>query len=139
MTNPAWAALITRIPATDDLPITLLLQLIETSATDLNARTGNDLVLTLSPQERARCRTANALAQTQPHLTNAAGHTAGQAWANTHLTTATRIYRRHAKDVMAEIAANPFAYLRNHPAQDTGHPTTKPPHGEPKTRGQPQQ
>jgi hypothetical protein len=119
MTNTAWAALITRIPATHDLSITLLLQLIETSATDLNARTGNDLVLTLSPQERARCRTANALAQSQPHLTNAAGHNAGQAWANTQTTTATRIYRHHAKDVMAEIAANPFTYLRNHPPTGT--------------------
>lgn len=115
MTNPAWAALITRIPATDDLPITLLLQLIETSTTDLNARTGNDLANTLSPQERARCQTASALAHTQPGLKDAAGHNASQAWANTQLTTATRIYRHHARDVIAEIAANPFTYLRNHP------------------------
>ena len=76
MTNPAWAALITRIPATDDLPVTLLLRLIETSAADLNARTGNDLANTLSPQERARCRTASALAHTQPGLKDAAGHNA---------------------------------------------------------------
>lgn len=137
MTNLAWAALISRIPATDDLPLTLLLELIATSATDLNTRTGNDLVLTLSPHERARCQTANALAQSQPHLTNAAGHNAGQAWANTQMTTAARIYRHHAKNVMAEIAANPFTYLRNHPAQDTEHPTAEPANGEATARGQP--
>ncbi|WP_142060008.1 hypothetical protein [Pseudarthrobacter sp. B4EP4b] len=115
MTNPAWAALITRIPATNDLPLTTLLDLIETSNADVKARTGNEIAQALSPQERARCRTAAALAHTQPHLTNAAGDNAGQAWAITQMTTAARIYRRHAKNVIAEIAANPFTYLRTHP------------------------
>jgi hypothetical protein len=115
MTNTAWAALITRLPAADDLPLNLLLELIETSNNDLNTRTGNDIARTLGPLERACCQAATALAHAQPHLTDAAGHNAAHAWATTRLTTAGNIYRRHAKDVLTEINANPFTYLHTHP------------------------
>ncbi|WP_461186827.1 hypothetical protein [Arthrobacter sp. Z4-13] len=120
MTDPAWAALITRLPATDDLPLTILLELIETSATDLNTRTGNEIAAALGPRERAHYQSAAALAHTQPGLKDAAGHNAAQAWAASQMTTAARIYRRHANEVLAEINANPFTYLHTHP------PTGKP-------------
>ncbi|NWL10272.1 hypothetical protein DM793_04025 [Paenarthrobacter nitroguajacolicus] len=54
MTSPAWAA---RLPATDDLPLALLLELIETSSTDLKTRTGNEIAAGLGPRDRA-CRQA---------------------------------------------------------------------------------
>jgi hypothetical protein len=117
MTNTAWAALITRLPAADDLPLNLLLELIETSSTDLKDRTGNEIAAALGPLERACCQAATALAHTQPHLTDAAGHNAAHAWATTRLTTAGNIYRRHAKDVLTEINDNPFTYLHIHPPQ----------------------
>lgn len=115
MTNTAWAALITRIPAADDLPLNLLLELIETSSADLNTRTGNEITNSLSPRDRACCQAAAALAHAQPRLTDAAGHNACQAWATTRLTAAGAVYRRHAHDVLTEIAVNPFTYLHTHP------------------------
>ena len=122
MTNTAWAALITRLPAADDLPLNLLLELIETSAADLKTRTGNDIARSLAPRERACCQAASALAHAQPHLTDAAGHNAAHAWANTRLTTAGTIYRRHAKDVLTEINDNPFTYLHTHPTEQAHGP-----------------
>ena len=113
-TNTAWAALITRLPATDDLPLATLLELIETSSADLQARTGTEIADTLSAPELARCRTAAALSEVQPRLRDAAGHTAASAWAVTHMATAGTIYRRHARDVLTEIKANPVAYLHDH-------------------------
>lgn len=121
MTNTAWAALITRLPAADDLPLNLLLELIETSNADLTTRTGNEIAHALNARERGRCRTAAALTHAQPHLTNAAGHNATHAWANTRLTTAGNIYRRHAKDVLTEINDNPFTYLHTHPLTPNTH------------------
>ena len=60
-----------------------------------------------------------ALGHTQPCLKDAAGHNAGQTWACSHTASAEQAYRRHAHDVLAEIAGNPFAYLRNHPRPGT--------------------
>lgn len=52
-------------------------------------------------------------------MKDAAGHNAGQTWACSHTASAEQAYRRHAHDVLAEIAGNPFAYLRNHPRPGT--------------------
>ena len=115
MISPAWAALVTRLPATDDLPLDLLLELIETSSTDLKTRTGTEIAAGLGPRDRACCQAAGALAHTQPGLKDAAGHNAAHAWATTRLRAAGAVYRRHAKEVLTEINANPFTYLHTHP------------------------
>lgn len=120
--NTAWAALVTRIPAADDLPLTTLVDLIETSNTDVKNRTGQEITNTLSTDEQGQCRAAMALGHTQPCLKDAAGHNASQAWACNHTASAEHIYRRHAHDVLAEITTNPFAYLRNHPPTRTAPP-----------------
>ena len=114
-TKTAWAALITRLPAADDLPLTTLLKLIETSQADVEARTGTEIAHDLTLGEQARCHAAAALSQVQPRLKNSAGHNACQAWASHRVTAAGQVYQRHARDVLTEIAANPFTYLRNHP------------------------
>ncbi|MBT2565906.1 hypothetical protein J7I84_05225 [Arthrobacter sp. ISL-85] len=129
-TKTAWAALITRLPAADDLPLTTLLDLIETSQADIEARTGTEIAHDLTPGEQARCHAAAALSQVQPRLKNSAGHNACQAWASHRVTAARQVYQRHARDVLTEIAANPFTYLRNHPPSKPDPPTpqtTKPP------------
>jgi hypothetical protein len=113
-TNTAWAALITRLPATEDLPLATLLALIEASSADLKDRTGSEIANTLGAWELANCRTAAALSQAQPRLRDPAGHDAASAWAVTHLAKAGIIYRRHARVVLTEINANPLSYLHNH-------------------------
>ncbi|MEO5316215.1 hypothetical protein PV772_19205 [Pseudarthrobacter sp. CC12] len=125
-TKTAWAALITRLPAADDLPLTTLLELIESSHADVEARTGTEIAHDLNPREQARCHTAAALSHVQPRLMNSAGHNACQAWASHRVTAAGQVYQRHARHVLSEIAANPFTYLRNHPPRkpDTTDPTT---------------
>ncbi|MDD0858248.1 hypothetical protein NHF46_11675 [Arthrobacter alpinus] len=110
--NIVWAALVTRIPAADDLPMSTLVDLIETSSNDVEERTGQEITQALTPSERARCRTAVALGHTQPCLKDADGHNASQAWACSRTASAERVYRLHARDVLAEISSNPFAYLR---------------------------
>lgn len=90
--NIVWAALVTRIPATDDLPMSTLVDLIETSNNDVENRTGHEITKALSPSERARCRTALALGHTQPCLKNADGHNASQAWAWSRTASAERVF-----------------------------------------------
>lgn len=41
--NIVWAALVTRIPAADDLPLNALVDLIEASNTDVKDRTGQEI------------------------------------------------------------------------------------------------
>lgn len=115
MTNTVWAVLVTRIPVSDDLPLTTLVELIETSGTDLKDRTGREIAGDLSSQEHDRYRIAMALGRSQPFLRNPVGHTAEQAWACGRTEDAEQVYRRHAQDVLKEISTDPWAYLRQHP------------------------
>lgn len=115
MVNTAWAALVTRIPTSDDLPLTTLVDLIEASGTDVKDRTGLEVAGELSIAERARCRMAAALGRSQPFLKDSAGHDACQAWACGRTEHAEQVYRRHAQDVLTEISSDLWAYLRSHP------------------------